>query len=299
MRGLILTLALFGLVSPGLMAQDAATALPAEAKESCLISQPNGCIDWEHGIIYATGMGVPNPDLKSAAQKTYSAHQAALVVAKRNLLGMVEEIQISSSQTVQMGMLESDVIKTEIHGSLKQVSEVGKPKVMGDGSTWVTVKMHMRDIMNALVKNEGFDFGDAPVEKSTVSQAKPLAPSETLKAGGEVGTIYTGLILDARGTGVKPAMSPKLYSASGEEIYGSFLITRQYALEFGVAAYVKDLDKAQTSDRVKGKPLLLKASLQSNAKQADLKLSNEDAELLKELNKTQTFLREARVVILL
>ena len=274
--------------------------LPKKVKKSCTEQQANGCIDWEKGVIYATGMGVPNPKFKSAPQRKYSSLQAALVVAKRNLLEMVQDVQISSSQTVKEGMLESDVIKTEVHGTLRHVAQVGKARSSSDGSTWVTVKMYMRDILGVLSKNEGFAPMGGEVTNSTVSQAKTKPMSKQAKSyGGDTKTIYTGLIIDASGSGVKPAMSPKILSASGEEIYGSFVISRKYALEYGVAAYVKDIKKAKKNERVKGNPLLLKAKLHSSSKKSDLKLSDADADLLKELNKTQTFLKEARVIILL
>ncbi len=299
MRGLIFTLAIFFTFAPNLWAAcTGADCLPKKVRQSCLQSSPNGCIDWEKGIIYATGMGIPNPAHKSPQQKKYGAYQAALVVAKRNLLQMVEDVQISSSQTVKEGMLESDVIKTEIHGSLRQVMEEGKPRLSSDGTTWVTVKMYMRDIMNALSKNEGFALAEDASFKSTVDQA-PKTKNKKLSPGGDVNSIYTGLILDARGSGVKPAMSPKVYGAQGEELYGSFMISRKYALEFGVAGYVKDLEKAKANERVRGNPLLLKAKVRGSATGADLQLNEGDAKLLKELNKSQTFLREARVIILL
>ena len=290
------------LVSSPLMAAECAgvDCLPKKVKQSCTEQEANGCIDWENGVIYATGMGVPNPRFKSPQQRKYGSLQAALVVAKRNLLEMVQDVQISSSQTVKEGMLESDVIKTEVHGTLKHVAQVGKARLSSDGTTWVTVKMYMRDILGALSKNEGFAPMGGDVGMSTVSKAQTKPMSQQAKNyGGDAKTIYTGVIIDASGSGVKPAMSPKILSASGEEIYGSFVISRKYALEFGVAAYVKDINKAKKNERVKGNPLLLKATLHSSAKKSDLKLSDADAELLKELNKTQTFLKEARVIILL
>ena len=298
-----MAMSLFLLSSP-LAAADCSgvDCLPKKIKKSCTAEQMNGCIDWEHGIIYATGMGVPNTNFKNKSQQRYSALQAAKVIAMRNLLQMVEETQISSTQTVKMGMLENDTVKTELHGAVKQVQQVGKPKIASDGSAWVTVKMYMRDVRSSLVdnKNEGFDQMGAEVKRSTVKDAKtkPLS-KQAAKYGGNASTIYTGLIIDASGTGVKPAMSPKLLSASGEEVYGSFVISRKYALQYGVAAYVKDIKKAKKNERVQGNPLLLKAKLHSSAKKSDLKISDADAELLKELNKSQTFLKEARVIILL
>ena len=293
MKGLFLIFSLLLLGVSPLYASE----LPKEIKSSCIQDLSNGCIDWEKGVIYATGMGVPNESMKSVAQKRYSAMAAAKVIAMRNLLQMIEETQLSSSQTVKMGMLESDVIKTEIHGSLKQVTTIGKPRELGDGAVLVTVAMYMKDIRRSLMNNDYFQTSAQPVAKSTTEDVKPQKASSGY--GGDTSTIYSGLILDARGTGVKPAMSPKVLDADGKEVYGSFVISRKFALQFGVAGYLKDMEKAKTNKRVVGNPLLLKASLHSSKKASDLVISAKDAKLLREATKKQTFLREARVIILL
>ncbi|OGG93248.1 MAG: hypothetical protein A2527_13435 [Candidatus Lambdaproteobacteria bacterium RIFOXYD2_FULL_50_16] len=272
--------------------------LPKEVKDSCTVSSPSGCIDWEKGIVYATGMGVPNESFKSAAQKRYSAYQAARVVAQRNLLGLIEDINITSTQTVKMGMLENDEINIAIQGKIKHVEEFGKPKEAQDGSTWVTMRMYLRDIVSVMLKNEMFEASDKlpALEKSA---ATPAAPKPEIEYGGDAKTIYSGLVIDARGSGIKPAMSPKVLNAEGIEVYGSFAIEREFALEYGVASYLKDLKKAKENDRVKGNPLFIKGEAAGGAKGADVKISKEDGELLKELEKSQAFLREARVIIVL
>lgn len=304
MKGLILLAALL-VAAPVAWAQSACTGadcLPQPVQESCTVKTLSGCIDWENGIVYATGMGVPNDSLKSPAQKRYSAYQAARVVAQRNLLAMVEDINITSDQTVKMGMLQNDTINIQIQGTIKHVTEVGKPKVASDGSTWVTMKMYLRDIMAILAKNEQFDLMDREISDSPEPQAK-TEPTEGstdgISYGGDKVTVYTGLILDARETGVKPAMSPKVLSQSGREVYGSAKVDREFALEYGVAGYVKEMPKAQNNERVQGNPLYLKARLAGDKKQSDLVISEEDAQLLMELEQSQSFLREGRVMIVL
>lgn len=274
--------------------------LPPQAKNDCTVMESNGCIDWENGIIYATGMGVPNPKFETQAQKTYSAYQAAKTVAMRNLLQMVEGINITSTRTVKAGMLEDDTINTQISGKIRQVQEAGRPQTMNDGSVWVTMKMFMRDIISILVNNQKFAFksGDMfqrPQQKPTV-QDQPEAKSS--EYGGDENTVYSGVIIDARGTGVTPAMSPKIYSPDGKEVYGSIAVERDFALKHGVVGYVKEVEKAKENDRVKGNPLMIKATLKGGSS-SDLVLSQEDAELLNKLDATQSFLREARVIVII
>lgn len=273
------------------------SCIPEEAKEDCTTMETNGCIDWENGIIYATGMGVPNPAFTTQAQKNYSAHQAAIIVAQRNLLQMVEGINITSSSTVKAGMLEDDTIKTQISGKVKQVQEVGRPKMMNDGSVWVTMKMYLRDIMAILVNNQGFDLQEESMFQKP--DAKKEEAADEPQYGGEAGTVYTGVIIDASGTGMVPAMSPKVYNAGGKEIYGSMAVERDFVLKHGIVGYVKNLEQARDNERVMGNPLLIKGKPNNGDGSTDLVISDEDAELLMKLDATQSFLREARVIIVI
>jgi hypothetical protein len=173
--------------------------------------------------------------------------------------------------------------------------------MMNDGSVWVTMKMYLRDIISVLVNNEQFQFkkGDGfqkPAQQAFIPEEEK--EGEGPKYGGDENTVYTGVIIDARGTGVVPAMSPKIYGPDGKEVYGSIAVERDFALQHGVVGYVKDLDKAQINERVKGNPLLIKASLSSD-NTSDLVISREDAELLGKLDISQSFLREARVVVII
>ncbi|MCP4295944.1 MAG: hypothetical protein GY786_10085 [Proteobacteria bacterium] len=279
--------------------------LSAEVKNSCTENKSNGCIDWENGVIYATGMGVPNPSFPTAAQKRYSAYEAAKVVAMRNLLQMVEEINITSTRTVKMGMLESDDINTQINGKLRNVQESGQPKSMNDGSIFVTMKMFMRDIRSIILGNEHFNGGSQQrtnnqqsSEQSQGSAEKAPEKSSDSIYGGDVNTQYGGLIIDARDSGVSPAMSPKIYDKNGLEVYGSAAVERDFALRSGIVGYVKGLENAQKNDRIRGNALIIKA-VRSSKKSSDLVISEKDAKLLRELEANQTFLREARVIIVI
>jgi len=273
-----------------------ASCMPNEVKSNCTTMQGNGCIDWSNGVIYATGMGVPMQNV-SQAQKRYSALEAARLVAMRNLLQMVEGINISSTRTVKAGMLENDTINTQINGRIRQVIQAGKPKEMSDGSVWVTMKMYLRDIMSILIKNEQFDTQETSMNKAAAQKQEAEAKKkEGPSYGGDTSTVYTGLIIDARGEGISPAMSPKVYNIEGKEIYGSAAVDRDFVLQHGIVGYVKDLKKAQQHQRVKGNPLIIKA--RSSEKATDLTISNEDASLLEKLDASQSFLREARVLII-
>ena len=295
---------LFGLVvsvlgfSP-LRAQDCAGVgcLPQEAQNQCTKNFREGCIDWANGVFYAVGFGVPNTKFKSAAQRNYSAKVAAEQVAMRNLLRLVETTLLDSETTVQDGMLESDRIRTKIKGKIRNVQMVGAPRYMSDGSVNVIMKMQMREVVKVLADDSGIKAFSAPHEIKD-----PQAIGSTSTAIGSTSTasgVFTGLLIDARGTEISPALSPKVLNEDGDVIYGFANVDRQFSLEQGMMGYLKDPQAARSNERIKDRPFEIKALNSSGKNNADLVISNADAVRLRQMNREQSFLREARVMVVL
>ena len=295
---------LFGLVvsvlgfTP-LHAQDCAGVgcLPQEAQNQCTKNFREGCIDWANGVFYAVGFGVPNSKFKSAAQRNYSAQVAAEQVAMRNLLRLVETTLLDSETTVQDGMLESDRIRTKIKGKIRHVQMVGAPRYMSDGSVNVIMKMQMREVVKVLAEDPGIKAFSAPHEIKD-----PQAIGSTSTAIGSTSTasgVFTGLLIDARGTEISPALSPKVLNEDGDVIYGFANVDRQFSLEQGMMGYLKDPQAARSNERIKDRPFEIKALNSSGKNNADLVISNADGVRLRQMNREQSFLREARVMVVL
>lgn len=270
----------------------------AYSAESCNQTTTSSCIDWKDGVIYAVGMGVPNPKFKSRAQQNFSAQKAAETVAKRNLLQMVEELHVTSSTTVKDGMLESDEIKTVISGTLRQVRTIGQPRAMADGSVWVTVAMHMKNLLPSLLGEQAYGNFIPPAVKAPVAIKEAEKTQMKKQPVAREKQIYTGLIVDARGLNVVPALSPKIMDKAGKELYGSAYVDREFAVKMGMAGYGKTPEEIINNDRIARNPLKIKAISKSKEGASDLIINAEDADLLRNVYKTQTFLREARVMIL-
>jgi hypothetical protein len=102
----------------------------------------------------------------------------------------------------------------------------------------------------------------------------------------------TGLVVDARGLDVKPALAPRLVDETGKAIYGIDCLSPDAKKSSGVASYVKSLEEAKKSMRVGDRPLVLKAA---KAQGTDLVLSADDVKKLAENN--NSYLAQGRVVI--
>jgi len=240
----------------------------------------SGKVDWTTGVITAVGIGAPPAQPANAAQARAMAERAAQVVAYRNLLEAVKGVRIDATTTVENFMVTSDVIRTQVSGFVQGAMVMDK-KYMSDGSVEVTVGMQLTGAL-----------ADSLLPKT------PLAQPGGIGAPGAAGQTFTGLIIDARGLGVRPAMAPKVLNEDGKEVYGSAWINRDWAVREGMAGYLKDPAQAQVNPRVTDKPLLVKAIKASGDARVDMVISNADAALIHGASQNLSFLEKCKVIIL-
>lgn len=273
----IITLTVLLLAAGGASAQ-----LVGSIKDVVEPTGSSGKVDWTTGVITAVGIGAPPAQPANAAQARAMAERAAQVVAYRNLLEAVKGVRLDSTTTVENFMVTSDVIKTEVSGIIQGAMVMDK-KYMSDGSVEVTVGMKLTGAL-----------ADALLPKGPTTPQTGLATPTP----GTQGQLYTGLIVDARGLGVRPAMAPKILNEDGKEVYGSAWINRDWAVREGMVGYLKDPVAAQANPRVTDKPLLVKAIKVSGDGRVDMVISNADAAALQSASQNLSMLEKCRVIVL-
>ncbi|HKI99340.1 MAG TPA: hypothetical protein VKB51_12780 [bacterium] len=254
----------------------------------CTQAGTQACVDWTNGLAIAIGTGAPATWARTPAQKNISATRAARLDAARNLLELIKGINLTASTSVQGAMVASDQVSTSIQGRLNGIRPVEAPHYFSDGSVQVKLEANLREVVPADLYSQS-----GPPQQIAGPYGSPAGSAISPQ------TSYTGLIIDARGTGVQPAMSPKIYDPQNREVYGSAYVSREFAVSQGMVGYAKSLEQAAQTDRVKGNPAVVKAVKAEGASKADLVISQSDADALRTLAQQQTFLREARVMIVL
>jgi hypothetical protein len=240
-----------------------------------------GKVDWTTGVITAVGIGAPPASPANPAQARAMAERAAQVVAYRNLLEAVKGVQVDSQTTVENFVVTSDVIRAQVSGIVQGATIMDK-KYMSDGSVEVTVGMKLTGAL----------------ADQLLPKTPPAPPTGIVMTPGSTGQVYTGLIVDARGLGVRPAMAPKILNEDGKEVYGSAWINRDWAVREGMAGYLKDPVQAQQNPRVTDKPLLVKAIKATGDARVDTVISNADASMVHGASQNLSFLEKCRVIIL-
>jgi hypothetical protein len=261
----------------------------------------NGNINWSAGYIEAVGIGAPPERFIGKIQARPMALRAAELVAKRNLLEITKGVRIDSTTLVKDFVVESDVINSQVEGIVKGATVV-KQDYMSDGSVEVTVRMPLLGDFSSAIMPKVLD-------KKPIARPQPPAPpvqtapqgrsytSEPRKPSS--GAVYTGMVVDARGMQTRPAMSPKILDESGQEVYGSVIVEREFAVQQGMSGYARDLTSAQGNQRVTNNPITVKAIRAQGAGKSDIIISNADAAALRSAADNLSFMKKCRVMIVL
>lgn len=270
----------------------------------------NQTVNWSSQMIRATGIGSPNPNLPISAQRA-TAIRAAQYDAVRNLLETIKGIYLTSETTVRNSMVENDVIRTRVEGLVQGYKVVEGPKYMSDGSVELVVEMPITgQISDALLPGQ-FGGGQyltgaqmlCPTCGQPWPQGRTVPPGVTLQQiGGTTPTtasgVFTGLVVDCKGLGIRPAMAPKIVDEAGNEIYGSKFVSREWAVEIGMVGYDKDLERARQNDRVTNNPLVIKGLRASGPNKTDVVISATDASLIHQAGANQNFLDKCKVMFI-
>ena len=269
-----------------------------------------GGIDWTAQVVRATGIGAPNPNLPPGAQRA-SAIEAAKVVALRNILQIVKGVYVNSETTVENMMLASDVIRTKVEGVVRNYRVVDI-RYVSTGDVEVDVEVPLAAFYEIFLQVSPQPGATAapdvcPLCGQPWPEGKPYprnypvpsAPRGTPSPAARPGVVYSGLIIDARGLGVRPALAPKVVDEMGNEVYGTGNVSREYAVQVGVVGYEKDINRARTNERVADNPMVVKALRAAGPNRTDVVIRNADAQVIRQAAQNLNFLEQCKVMIIL
>lgn len=262
---------------------------------TCFAADVEGKVDWDGNIIQVTGVGsapenVTRPDIRHQI-----ARRTAMLDGYRNMLELVKGINIDSSTTVSTlstpgTSMYSDTITSNINGVVRGARVISE-KQNDDGSYSVTMAIKL--------------FGAGSVAAAVVQPNQPTAfPEPTVvPAATSAKTVtdenlnmVTGVIVDARGLGLKRCMSPRIYDTTGRLVYGDKFVSYDFVVKYGMASY-QPADKINSGllTRAGEHPLMIKAVELKNFN-SDIVVSVADADKMLQANKYGNFLINASMV---
>lgn len=241
--------------------------------------------DWENYSVTATGSGIA-PAGSRGAQARVLARRAAIVDAQRQLAEALNGVQVDAETTVEELVVTSDIVRTRVSATLKGAKVISEG-FSADGAYEVTMALPM--------------FGTGGVAQAVLPKPAKTVPFPTPKPEQGSTTItvtvsggYTGVVIDCRGFGVNPVMSPVIKDATGTKIYGHENLDYDRVISEGMASYAHDMSQAS---RAGSNPLVIKAIRMENHN-ANPVLSLDDANRLLLENNSDGFLSRTAVVFL-
>jgi hypothetical protein len=260
-----------------------------------------GTIDWSRGVVTAKGIGLPGK--KGSVHTSDPANQrfeAAKADAVQNLFRTLTTVKIYENQVVGDVIWKDEVILKNVKEMIAD-AQVIKQIFLSDGTVEITVQMKLYSGFSQLILPESIQQVTTikPVVKHSLfnaNSAKKSAGPSPKKPGHK---IYSGLIVDARGTDARPIMVPRLLDENQTVVYGPAFVSREFAVQHGVCGYTRDLSSALVNTRVANNPLIIKGIKASGPGNADIILRKTDIDILRSAPEHLSFLKKCRVVLIL
>jgi hypothetical protein len=239
-----------------------------------------GRVDWTNGVVEVWATGTPPAQALSPAQGRALAESEAEALARDELLELLQSIRIDSKSTVK-DALDSQDARDELVAAVLRASYVVEKSVLSDGTVRVTVAFKLNG-----------SFGDLVLPKTIVT-------IKTVQQAQKKAERFTGLIVDCRGISLSPALVPMIVGEDGQVVYGTAYVSRDQALQEGVAAYARGLAKARDNPRVGPKPLIVRGLRTVKGRSSDIVISNADEGKIKGAGSNIGILHRGRVLFVM
>lgn len=284
------------------------------SEENKIIKQTltSGEIDWTNKIVKVKGRAnIGNiQDLEISSQKRLKALRGARADAYRNLAKIIGEVKVSSNKSVDSFLNESTTTKIQIEGLIKGARQIGEEKTNPDNSIEVEMFIPLFgskslagaiDLGNYVKKVEILEsfnayyvayIGDFLLsDNEVINQENSNATEKT-----------TGLIIDASGFGVEPAMAPFLISGAKIVYTGRKIdVDPEKIVNYGVTDYSDSLENAKkNTNRVGISPMIVEASAAiGKPNRTNLLLDQISVKKILEENEKYKFLNNLSVIIVI
>lgn len=260
-----------------------------------------GEIDWENGVLRIAGYGAP-PQGMSAAQAKLATQRAAKADAYRNALEVIEGVRLHSETKVKDFVLESDEIYTQVQGFI-QGGQFVDVQYDRDGVCQVILVLPLAG-PNGLTSFFENRVIQAMPKVPVVPQDKYVTPDQGQSGQGktEESPAYTGVIIDARGLNIKPAVYSQIFDSDGYLVYGPTLLNVDQSGYTTMVVYSRSEEKALKLPRVGEKPLMIKAVSTvkgKNGEATDIVLNSKGAEAFVKADAKTGIIARAAVVYII
>lgn len=275
---------------------------------------------FEEGYIQVVGAS-------EEGQTRYKAVRAAEVLAQRQLLEILQGINLYGATTVKDGMLRSDAVVSTVEGFLRGAVRCGETFHADKGYAEVCMRLNIRgkgglyDIILPVMQDkqlwpeqkpayqpalipkavetktpEGKTASQAPAQK--VEEKAPAAAPEVARPS-ELTKVFDGLILDVREFQFRPALVNRIITDKDEIVFDPSKVVSTVLVERGCGGFTTDAGKAKALLQSWGCQNPMELKVKAVVKLTDAQVGTDDAAAIYVHDQKSSILAQAKVVFLL
>jgi hypothetical protein len=241
----------------------------------------NGSINWSSGVVQAKGIGIPPTKMSGNSSVRTTTLTDAKLNAFHAILKIIKELRINGNTVVGDYAIQEPAIMSKIENMVKN-AKVVKKEYLTDGTVKIEMEVNLRGGFAQLILPKDI---------------KPLDSITLMTKNKTSSPVFTGLVVDAKGLGVRPVMVPRILDENNQEVYGPAFVSREYAVQQGMSGYTRDLKEILKDQRVSVYPLVVKGLRTSGPGHSEIVISNADASKLRSISESLYFMKKCRVII--
>lgn len=263
-------------------------------------------VDWSTLTVRAlASTALPATSLNPVRSRALAQRQAA-VQARRLLLDVILTLPLAGGLRVDQGLTSSEravQLRGMVQNSQLEVRTVASKGEI-PGVCTVVATLNLLGPVGECVIPLAEPFLSSIPPQVTLAPELALPAPETSQEGdpsyrnsmAELGG-YTGLLVDARGLDLHPALLQRVVDSAGLGAYGSFCVSRSAVIRQGMALFIADRADLRVAERLGASPLYVRALAVSQG--SDLVVSQADGDLLRQSFAAQGDRSRSPLVVLL
>ncbi len=241
-----------------------------------VVTLPMAQVNWTVGVVHSLGRARSLGRHATASSPPATAYSQAAREARQRLLQTLTQLRFDADQTIG-SILQGAEHRRQAFETLVREAEVVQTRYQARGTVESTVQLSLFGPLTALL---------FPGRLVTPTQLEP-----------ESEAVYTGIIIDARGLAMQPALFPRIVDEEGRSIYDPAVVDAEFATGRGYIAYTSALAAAPARSRIGEHPLVVRARRVRGEARVDLVLSRADAAHIQGHDGTRRLLQQCRVII--
>ncbi len=209
------------------------TLLAASGYEAYVARHGDGSVDWRAGVIRARGQW----PLKKGGDRG-AAERGAMLQAQKHALLLAQELNVDAETVLR----DDQALVRRAQGVIRG-GRITDTKVVG-GMLVLELEVPVTGVNSLLAavvtefKSKYLPPPPPPPPAPKVTPSAPKSAPGSAPGGAESRDLLESLIIDARGTGLQPAMLPKVKDSAGTPVYTAASVATDDLLSGGQVKYV-------------------------------------------------------------